>query len=203
MRALLLVDVQNDFLPGGSLAVPEGDQIIPVISDCIDRFDVVVATKDWHPAEHESFASQHFGQAIGDQIDLHGLPQILWPDHCVQHSAGSEFAENLDAAAIDHVIYKGDDPQVDSYSGFFDNDRRHATGLHAWLLAKGVTAVYVAGLATDYCVKFTALDAIDLGYQVYLITDACRGVNLQPGDVTAALKQMEASGVVLVNSTDI
>lgn len=203
MRALLLVDVQNDFLPGGSLAVAEGDQIVPVINDCIDRFDVVVATKDWHPAEHESFASQHFGSEVGDQVDLHGLPQILWPDHCVQHSAGSEFAAELDAAAIDHVIYKGDDPQVDSYSGFFDNDRRHATGLHAWLQAKGVTAVYVAGLATDYCVKFTALDAIDLGYQVYLITDACRGVNLQSGDVTAALKQMEASGVVLVNSTEI
>ncbi|EAQ76976.1 bifunctional nicotinamidase/pyrazinamidase [Blastopirellula marina] len=203
MRALLLIDVQNDFLPGGSLAVAEGDQIIPIINACLRKFDLVVATKDWHPPEHESFASQHVGHAVGQQIDLHGLPQILWPDHCVQHSRGSEFSDDLQTAAIDHVIYKGDDPQIDSYSGFFDNDRRHATGLHAWLQAKGVTELYIAGLATDYCIKYTALDAIDLGYRVQLIVDACRGVDLSPGDVNAALKEMEAHGVKLIQSADI
>ncbi|MCC9609228.1 bifunctional nicotinamidase/pyrazinamidase [Blastopirellula sp. JC732] len=203
MRALLLVDVQNDFLPGGSLAVADGDQIVPVINEVMGKFDLVVATKDWHPAEHESFASQHEDHEIGHEIDLHGLPQILWPDHCVQQSEGSEFPPELDAATIDHVIYKGDNPQVDSYSGFFDNDRRHDTGLNAWLQGKKVTDVYIAGLATDYCVKSTALDAIALGYRVYLIADACRGVDLQPGDVTAAIEQMEASGVVLVNSKEI
>ncbi|PQO45780.1 bifunctional nicotinamidase/pyrazinamidase [Blastopirellula marina] len=203
MRALLLVDVQNDFLPGGSLAVTDGDKIVPVVNEVLEKFDLVVATKDWHPDDHKSFASQHFGRDVGEQIDLHGLSQVLWPDHCVQQTAGSEFSSDLDAAAIDHVIYKGDDSHVDSYSGFFDNGRRHATGLHDWLQAKGVTELFIAGLATDYCVKFTALDAIELGYRVSLITDACRGVDLNPGDVDAAIKQMEASGVVMIKSEDI
>ncbi|UUO05192.1 bifunctional nicotinamidase/pyrazinamidase [Blastopirellula sp. J2-11] len=203
MRALLLIDVQKDFLPGGSLAVAEGDQIVPIINACLRKFDLVVATKDWHPPKHESFASQHHGYAVGQQIDLHGLPQILWPDHCIQQTKGSEFSDDLQTSAIDHVAYKGDDPQVDSYSGFFDNDRRHATGLHDWLQAKGVAELYLAGLATDYCVKYTALDAIDLGYRVWLIVDACRGVDLSPGDVNAALEEMKAHGVTLIQSADI
>lgn len=200
MRALIIVDVQNDFLPGGALAVPEGDQVIPVINRILGGYELVVATQDWHPASHESFASQHEGCSPGEVVDLHGLEQVLWPDHCVQDSPGAAFADALEQGPIARVFRKGQDPQVDSYSGFFDNGRRGNTGLAAWLREQGVTQVDVVGLATDYCVKFTALDAAEQGFATRLIEDACRGVNLQPGDDARAIQAMRDAGVEILGS---
>src|SRR4051794_39725335 len=202
MNALILVDVQNDFIPGGALAVPEGDAIIPSanrLEDC-GRFDLIVATQDWHPADHGSFAANHPGRSVGDVIDLNGLPQILWPVHCVRETRGASFADGLATMNIEKVFTKGTDPAIDSYSGFFDNGHRQSTGLGEYLRARGVTDVYVCGLATDYCVKFTALDARPLGFDTFLVEDASRGVNLQPGDVERAVDEMRAAGVKVVQS---
>ena len=203
MNALILVDIQNDFVPGGALAVPQGDHIVSVVNRLQPCFDLVVATQDWHPADHGSFAANHPGRQMGELIKLHGLPQILWPTHCVQGTAGAEFVPGLDREAWDRVFVKGADPNIDSYSGFFDNGHRQPTGLGDYLRARGVTEVYVAGLATDYCVKFTALDARELGFKTYLIEDACRGVNLQPGDVQRAIEEMRAAGVAIITADEI
>ena len=203
MRALILVDIQNDFLPGGALPVPEGDQVVPVANRLMQQFDLVVATQDWHPADHGSFASGHPGQNSGDVIELAGLPQILWPDHCVQDTPGAEFTAELQTGRIIRVFPKGTDRAIDSYSGFFDNAYRKATGLADFLKEKGATDIFVLGLATDYCVKFTALDARQLGFQTTLVQDGCGGVNLQPGDVSRALDEMRAAGVRIANSGDV
>jgi len=205
MRALVIVDIQNDFCPGGSLAVADGDAVVAVANRLAasGKFDVVVATQDWHPADHGSFASNHEGREPGQVVDLAGLQQILWPDHCVQNSRGAEFHPELDASQIEKVFQKGTDREVDSYSGFFDNARRNSTGLGDFLREGGVEQVYVCGLATDYCVKFTALDAVDLGFSTFLVEDACRGVELKPGDVTAAIDEMKAKCVSVVRSDEI
>lgn len=203
MNALIIVDIQNDFLPGGALAVAEGDQIIGVVNHLQKNFELVVATQDWHPAGHGSFAANHSGKNPGEVIDLFGLQQILWPVHCVQESVGAEFAQNLHTSAIAKVFTKGTDPEIDSYSGFFDNGRRKATGLGQYLLEKGVEKVYVVGLATDYCVKYTALDARSLGFETVLVADACRGVNLSPEDSLAAIEEMQAAGVKVITSDQI
>src|SRR5688572_23285646 len=166
--ALILVDLQNDFIPGGALAVPRGDEVIPTANRLAAKFDLVVATQDWHPAGHHSFAAAHPGKKVGDVVDLHGLPQVLWPVHCVQDTRGAAFAPGLDVSRIDHVVRKGTDPDIDSYSGFFDNGHRKATGLHEYLTRRGVRHAYVMGIATDYCVKFTVLDARQLGLDVTL-----------------------------------
>jgi nicotinamidase/pyrazinamidase len=200
MKALILVDVQNDFVPGGALAVPEGDRVVPVCSAIQSGFELIVATQDWHPANHCSFAANHPGTKVGQVIDLNGLPQVLWPVHCVQNTAGAEFVPGLDTRRIDRVFQKGTDPQIDSYSGFFDNGHLKSTGLGDYLKSKGVSDVYVAGLATDYCVKFTALDARQLGFGVHLVEDACRGVNLKQGDVQAAIEEMRRAGVLIEDS---
>ncbi|HUO09519.1 MAG TPA: bifunctional nicotinamidase/pyrazinamidase [Phycisphaerae bacterium] len=200
MNALLLIDIQNDFLPTGALPVPEGDQIIPIANALMPRFSHIVATQDWHPADHGSFAANHPGKKPGDLITLNGPPQILWPTHCVQNTPGAEFAPALDRARITHIIQKGTDPAIDSYSGFFDNAHRKATGLHDYLRAHNITHLHLLGLATDYCVKFTALDARQLGYTVTLIEDACRGANLKPTDVADALTEMHHAGVHLIHS---
>ncbi|MDD4793095.1 MAG: bifunctional nicotinamidase/pyrazinamidase [Firmicutes bacterium] len=203
MDALLLVDLQNDFLPGGALGVPEGDRVIPVANRVQKCFDLVIATADWHPPDHGSFASAHPGREAGDVIELSGLAQVLWPDHCVQHSDGAEFPPELDTAKIAKVIQKGMDPGIDSYSGFFDNGRQNATGLDEYLRERGIDTVYVMGLATDYCVKYTALDAVSLGYETWLIEDGCRGVEVAPGDIERALAKMAAAGVRMVKSEDL
>ncbi|MDX2282656.1 MAG: bifunctional nicotinamidase/pyrazinamidase [Bacteroidia bacterium] len=200
MRALILVDIQNDFVPGGALAVQEGDQILPVVNALQARFGLVVATQDWHPADHGSFAANQPGHAPGELIELNGLPQVLWPVHCVQGSFGAEFVAGLDRTRVARVFPKGMDAGIDSYSGFFDNGHRKDTGLGAYLRAQGVTEVYVTGLATDYCVKYTALDARQLGFDTYVVADACRGVNLQPGDSERALAELQAAGVQVVES---
>jgi len=196
--ALLLVDIQRDFLPGGALGVPGGDAVVPVANALMARLPLVAATQDWHPADHASFASQHPGHAVGEVIEINGAEQIMWPDHCVQDTAGAEFADGLKVARIDHVVRKGTERTIDSYSGFFGNDHVTATGLEGYLRGAGVTAVTVVGLATDYCVKFTALDAVALGLRTSLIEDGCRGVELNPGDVSRAIKEMTNAGVRIV-----
>jgi len=202
MNALILVDIQNDFSPSGNLPVPEGDQIIVTVNRLQPHFDLVVATKDWHPPDHKSFAREH-GKNPGDKILLNGIEQILWPDHCVQHSWGAGFIPGLDTALIDRIFNKGMDKYVDSYSGFFDNDHKTRTGLDAYLKQKDVQKVYLTGLATDYCVKFTAKDALMLGYETHIIRDATRGVNLNAGDVEKALAEMEKEGIKIVESSNI
>jgi nicotinamidase/pyrazinamidase len=205
--ALIIVDVQNDFVPGGALAVRDGDKIVAIINQLQQLkgslFDLVIATQDWHPRNHGSFAANHPGSSVGDVIDLNGLPQVLWPVHCVQSTSGAEFVPSLDRSHIDHVIQKGTDPGIDSYSGFFDNGHRKATGLDAYLKQHNVTELFICGLATDYCVKFTALDARKLGYQTHLIEDACRGVNLKSMDVSDAISAMKRAGVEIDHSTEI
>ncbi|MDC0716034.1 bifunctional nicotinamidase/pyrazinamidase [Nannocystis bainbridge] len=203
MRALILVDIQNDFLPGGALAVPEGDRVIAVANALMPRFPLVVATQDWHPPEHGSFAANHPGRTPGEVVTLAGLQQVLWPMHCVQGTPGAEFADGLRLGPEAHVFVKGVDPAVDSYSGFFDNGRRRSTGLGEFLRARAVVEAVVLGLATDYCVKFTALDALSLGLTTTLVEDGCRGVELQPGDVAAALDAVRAAGGVVRGSADL
>lgn len=203
MDALLIVDVQNDFLPGGSLPVPEGDKIIPVINALQPRFKHTIATKDWHPANHGSFASNHPGHQVGEVITLNGLEQILWPDHCVKGSPGAEFSPLLNQGLIQKVIFKGSDPAVDSYSAFFDNGRRIQTELHNYLRIKGIKRLYVTGLAADVCVYFTVKDALELGYETFLITDATKGVNLQPDDTEKAFEDMKNRGAKLIRSEEI
>jgi nicotinamidase/pyrazinamidase len=203
MKALILVDIQNDFLPGGALAVPNGDQIIPVVNKLQPIFPLVVATQDWHPADHGSFAASHPGKKVFEQIELNGLPQTLWPVHCVQNTRGAELATALDRTCISRVFPKGTDAGIDSYSGLFDNGHQKSTGLGEWLEAQGVTEVFTCGLATDYCVKFTALDAAQMGFKACLIEDASRGVDLRPGDVKNAIEEMKRVGIAIVQSPDL
>jgi len=198
--ALIVVDVQNDFCPGGALAVPDGDAVVPVVNRLMGLADVVVATQDWHPPDHGSFASNHPGKRVYDTIDLGGLPQVLWPDHCVQGSAGAELRAGLAAQRIARVFRKGSDPTVDSYSGFFDNARRRSTGLGDWLREQGIEAALVVGLATDYCVQYTALDAVSLGFATTVFEQACRGIDVHPGDIVAALERMRQMGVRVSSS---
>ena len=197
MKSLLLVDIQNDFLPGGALAVPGGDEIVPVVNALMPQFDLIVATQDWHPPDHGSFAANHPGRSPFEQGELDGLPQTLWPVHCVQNTGGALFAQGLDTRRVARVFPKGMDYRVDSYSGFFDNGRRAATGLSNWLKSQTVSELSVCGLATDYCVKFTVLDALREGLRVTLLADACRGVNLTPGDVDRAIGEMKNAGAYI------
>jgi nicotinamidase/pyrazinamidase len=203
VKALILVDIQNDFLPGGALAVPDGDAVIPLANKLQAAFPLVVATQDWHPANHGSFAANHPGRKVFEQIELNGLPQILWPVHCVQGTSGAELAPSLQRERIAKIFPKGTDAGIDSYSGLFDNGHRKSTGLGEWLKASGVTEVFVCGLATDYCVKNTALDAAQLGFKTHFIEDASRGVNLRPEDVRLAIAEMNRAGIASVQSADV
>ncbi len=198
MNALLLVDLQNDFTPGGALAVPQGDEVLAVANRIMDSYDLVVATQDWHPPGHKSFASAHAGHDVGDLIVWDGLDQVLWPDHCVQESPGAAFCDGLNRRGIHEVVRKGTDRDIDSYSGFYDNGHRQATGLTDLLRGRGVSAVDVMGLATDYCVKFSACDAVREGFATRLLLAGCRGVELQPGDCGRALDAMRDAGVMIV-----
>lgn len=200
MKALILVDIQNDFCPGGALAVTDGDAVVPVANRLMNAVDLVVATQDWHPTNHGSFASNNPGKPVFTMGDLAGLPQVMWPDHCVQWTGGAQFHPGLDTKRIARVFPKGTDATIDSYSGFFDNGKRKATGLGDWLKAKGVTEVLICGLATDYCVKATAIDAVQLGFRTVLVEDACRGVGMTPTDVPDALAAMRAAGVVITKN---
>ena len=177
MNALLLVDVQYDFLPGGTLEVTNGDQVIPVLNQIQKKFDLVVATQDWHPPDHGSFASNHEGKNPFDTTMLGGLDQILWPDHCVQGEKGSKFSSELNMHAVEAIFRKGTDPGIDSYSGFFDNGKKKSTGLGDFLKGRGVMRVFLGGLAADFCVGFTALDALELGFDTTLIEDATKPID--------------------------
>ncbi|MEW4453515.1 bifunctional nicotinamidase/pyrazinamidase [Bremerella sp. JC817] len=199
MKALILVDIQNDFLPGGALAVKHGDRVVPVANEWMEKYRLVIATQDWHPANHQSFASQHPGKKPGQRIMLDEVEQVLWPDHCVQGTKGAQFAPGLNLDGIQHVIQKGTDPRFDSYSGFLDNDRQHATGLEALLREHNVTVVHIMGLATDYCVKATAIDSAQLGFETAVILEGIRGVELGLGDCAMAMEQMMAAGVEMIS----
>lgn len=203
MKALLLVDLQNDFMPGGALAVIDGDAVVPLANWLMPSFPVVVATQDWHPKDHQSFAVNNPGKMVGDVIDLNGCHQVMWPTHCVQELHGANFHPDLKQNLIHKVFQKGMNPDVDSYSGFFDNNRNHPTGLATWLHENNVTDLYILGLATDYCVKYTALDAISLGFKTWLIEDACKGVDLIAGDAARALSEMKEAGVKIISSREL
>jgi len=199
-RALIIVDVQYDFIPGGALPTIRGDEVVPVMNRLQPHFDFVVATQDWHPPNHGSFASNHPGKKPGDVVDLFGLEQILWPDHCVQGSHGAELHRDLDRSRIDEVVRKGTDPAIDSYSTFFDSGRRKSTGLENHLREREITDVYIGGLATDYCVLWSARDAVSLGFRTFVVSDACRGVELNPGDIDRAFEEMRRIGVEVITS---
>ncbi len=200
MDALIVVDVQEDFLPGGALPTKGGDAVVPVANRMMQQFDLVVAARDWHPPGHGSFASAHPGRKVGDVIDLDGLEQILWPDHCVQGTPGAEFADGLHVDEFDKVFLKGTDPGIDSYSAFFDNGHRKATGLGDYLQGQEVFDVYVTGLTIEVCVKFTVLDACRLGFRTFVVVDGCRGLEQEPGDVEEALEAMRRAGARMVES---
>lgn len=203
MDGLILVDLQNDFMPGGALAVADGDATVPVANALAGRFEMVVATRDWHPEDHGSFVTAHQDLAVGDLTTLGGLEQVVWPVHCVQEAPGSAFHHALDMTQVDEILSKGTDPEIDSYSAFFDNGHRRATGLETYLHNRGVDRVFILGLATDYCVKYTALDAQRLGFETWVIEDGCRGVELKPGDVDAAIREMRRAGVHMIRSEEL
>ncbi len=200
MKCLVLVDIQNDFCPGGTLAVKDGDQVVAVANKLMEVSPLTVATQDYHPAEHKSFAVNHRGKNVFDMVNLNGLNQVLWPAHCVIGTLGADFHPAL--AHQRNVFSKGGDIEVDSYSGFFDNGKRNKTALDQFLKISEVKELFVMGLATDYCVKFTALDAVELGYKVYLVLDGCRGVNLTAGDVDKAIEDMKKKGITVVDSVE-
>lgn len=179
MKALLIIDIQNDFLPGGALAVPGGDEVIPVLNQLQPHFDLVVATQDWHPADHQSFASNHPGKKPFEVTQLLGLDQVLWPEHCVQGTPGAEFAPALQQNRVEAIFRKGMNPAIDSYSGFYDNGHMKSTRLSEYLRSKDITQVFVAGLAGDYCVYFTAKDALVEGFKTFLVEDACRPISAE------------------------
>jgi len=196
-RALIIIDVQLDFCPGGALAVPGGDAVVPGINAIMDDFDAVILTQDWHPAGHSSFASSHAGKAPHDTIEMPYGTQVLWPDHCIRGSAGAAFHPDLATDRADMIVRKGFDPAIDSYSAFFENDRRTPTGLEGYLRTRGLTDLTLAGLATDFCVNFSALDAAGLGFAVTLRQDLCRGIDLN-GSLAASMQGMLEAGVTMV-----
>jgi nicotinamidase/pyrazinamidase len=195
--------MQNDFMPGGSLGVPEADKIIPILNHLIPQFSLVLATQDWHPANHQSFAKNHPGQKVGDIVMVKGVEQILWPEHCVRNTKGAELAPSLAKDAIETIFYKGTDEWIDSYSAFFDNARQKSTGLGDYLESRNIKEIYIAGVATDYCVLYSVNDALDLGFKVNVIEDCCKPINLQPEDEIEALASMKEKGAQIINSTDV
>ncbi|WP_291258875.1 bifunctional nicotinamidase/pyrazinamidase [Fusobacterium sp.] len=206
MKALILVDLQNDFCKDGALEVKNGDETISVANFLMNKFSqensLILATKDWHPSSHKSFAINSNG-TIGEVGTLNGVPQVWWPVHCVENTKGSEFHPDLNKDLISTIIYKGTNPEIDSYSGFFDNGRLNETTLNSILKDNKIDTLYILGLATDFCVKFTVLDALQLGYNVYLVEDGCRGVNLEADSSIKAIEEMKNCGATIVKSIDL
>lgn len=202
MEALIIVDVQNDFCSGGALAVPGGEEVVPRINALRGRFSLTAATMDWHPKGHISFASAH-GRQPGESVELSSGPQILWPDHCVQGTGGADFHPDLDLRPVNLILRKGMSIGLDSYSAFLENDHASTTGLAAYLRAMGVTKVYLCGLATDFCVFYSALDALDAGFETVVLKDAVRGVDIPDGNLAVALETMEQKGILLTESQGI
>ena len=201
--ALLIIDMQRDFMPGGALSVPDADLLIPRINHLMKAFPLVVATKDFHPKGHVSFASSHPGKKIGESIEVSGSMQTLWPDHCVQQAHGSDFHPTLDTTQIHHVVTKGMHVDIDSYSAFFDNAHNSSTGLGEYFKSRGITKLFVTGVATDYCVLFSVIDALHLGFSVFVIEDVCRAVDLQEGDEQRAYEAMGKKGARVIRSQDV
>lgn len=199
MRALLIVDVQNDFCPGGALEVPEGDEVVPVINNLIGAFDHVLQTQDWHPAGHQSFASSHPQHDPYDVIEVGYGEQVLWPDHCVQGTDGAAFHPDLDTTHTELVLRKGFRPEIDSYSAFFENDGETRTGLAGYLRERGIDTLYVCGLATDFCVKWSAVDGRAEGFDVFVVEEATRGID-QNGSLAQAWKEMNDAGVQVISA---
>lgn len=202
MKALLIVDLQYDFCPGGALAVPGGDTIIPHINALIPHFDCIIQTQDWHPKSHASFASNNNGKSPYDTIQMDYGEQVLWPDHCVQGSHGADFHRELNTTATQMIVRKGFRKNIDSYSAFFENDNNTATGLDGYLNERGVEELYITGLATDFCVKWSALDAVKQGYKTYLIENAVKGIDIE-GSVEQSLKEMKEAGVEFITSENV
>ncbi|SHL23535.1 bifunctional nicotinamidase/pyrazinamidase [Myroides odoratimimus] len=200
MKALLVVDLQYDFLPGGSLAVEDGDMIIPVINTIQKQFDLIIATQDWHPNNHKSFASQHPDNKLFDVINLNGIPQVLWPDHCVQGTKGSEFTAAWDTTKVAAIFRKGMNVEVDSYSGFYDNDHQHSTGLLGFLKDKKVTELYVCGLAAEFCVYFSAKDAQEAGIKTFFLDFATKPITAE--GLVNAKKEMETLGITILKNQE-
>jgi nicotinamidase/pyrazinamidase len=203
MKALIIVDMENDFMPDRILGVKKADEIIPIINKLIPKFPLVVSVQDWHPPDHCSFAATHLGKKVGDIVDVKGVKQILWPVHCVQDTPGAEIVSSLKKDKIASHFYKGTDKWVDSYSAFFDNVHKKSTGLKEYLQSKSVKDIYLVGLATDYCVLYSALDAIDLGFNVYVVRDACRAINLKSKDEETAFATMTTKGAKIITSADV
>ncbi len=200
---LIVTDVQNDFCPGGALAVGEGDRIVPVINGIIDRFHRIVATQDWHPKRHLSFASNHPGKKPYDQVELGGVVQTLWPDHCVAGTAGAAFHPGLNPDRFDIIGRKGTNPAVDSYSAFLENDKKTRTGLDGYLKSIGAERVFFCGLATDYCVFYSAMDAASFGFDTLVIIDACRGINVPAGSIERSIGEMKGKGIRMIESGEL
>lgn len=202
MNALLIIDVQNDFCEGGALAVPDGASIIPLINSLIPKFDAVIQSQDWHPDGHHSFASTHNGKTPYDTVKMDYGTQVLWPEHCVQGTSGAEFHKNLNTTKTEVCIRKGFRKKIDSYSTFYENDQKTHTGLAGYLRERGITDLYVTGLATDFCVKWSVLDGIKENFNVFVIEDAVKGINID-GSVKQAWKEMKDDGAVVLTSDTI
>lgn len=201
MKALLIIDAQNDFMPGGALSVPEGDQIVPVMNAIQKHFDLIIASQDWHPENHVSFASNHSGKSEFDEIEVHGKPQTLWPNHCVQTTAGADFHSELDTSKWETIFRKGTDPEIDSYSAFYDNGHLKSTGLTGYLKEKKVTDIYMGGLAADICVYYSLIDAAAEGFNCYFVEDASKPLDVANFE---KLKQdMISRGIKIISSDEI
>jgi nicotinamidase/pyrazinamidase len=201
--ALIIIDIQNDFCPGGALAVPEGDKIIPLINKLSVRFKRVIATQDWHPEDHLSFAVNHPGKKEFDVIDYNGMEQVLWPSHCVSGTPGAEFHPDLAMKNVDLILRKGSNPEIDSYSAFRENDKETLTGLEGYLKTLGIKETYLCGLALDYCVFYSAMDAKELGLETYVIIDATRGIDSPEGNIDKSLTIMKEKGIEIIESQDL
>jgi nicotinamidase/pyrazinamidase len=201
VKTLIIVDVQNDFMPGGTLEVPGSGEIVPVINDLLDKFDLIIATQDWHPKNHKSFASTHFGKQPLDKIEQEGIEHILWPDHCVQGTKGADFHPKLATNKIEAIIRKGTDPEIDSYSGFYDNNHEKSTGLAGYLREKGCKELYFCGLASEICVYYSIKDAVEEGFSAKLIKDASSPLDeINSVSIQDELKRMD---VEIVNSDEV
>jgi len=201
MRALVIIDMQNDFIPGGSLAVPEGDKLVPIINNLQEKFDLIIATQDWHPQDHSSFAENHSGKKDFEIIELGGIDQILWPVHCVQNSEGAQFHSDLKTQKLEAIFRKGTNKEIDSYSGFYDNAHLKSTGLSGYLNEKGISQLYFCGLAAEYCVYFSIIDALKEGFETFLIEDATKAISKT--EFEKAKKEILHAGGKIITASEI